>query len=267
VESLENILERKLNPQKPGPKKQAKNQIYCPRNHPRYTVPGTTPEPPRPRNHPRHNRPFGDGPPQCVLRPVLAALCGRKVQPNMKNWFYPSIKKSDLLAILPFAFIGSLFGGLYGIVHDQLTYSISREYFTKLKFDQFSYLNFGFPERVLVGEIGFLATAGVGFIMGWFLARWFLPRLPYESARRAIYKAFIFIVLSGMIIALIAWLYGIAAEPSLNLNGWSYNLKYLGISDGWAFVRVAYIHYGGYLGGLIGLIISIIVLECERGRT
>jgi hypothetical protein len=54
--------------------------------------------------------------------------------------------------------VGSLLAGFYGILHDQVTYSISNEYFTRLKFPQFHYANFGLSHRVFVAEIGFLAT-------------------------------------------------------------------------------------------------------------
>ena len=57
-----------------------------------------------------------------------------------------------------FAVTGALIAGAYGILHDQITYTISPEYFTKLKFEQFHYANFGLPRRVFVGEVGFLAT-------------------------------------------------------------------------------------------------------------
>ena len=54
--------------------------------------------------------------------------------------------------------VGALVGGIYGIVHDQVTYTISPEYFTKMKFNQFYYANYGFSDRIFAGTIGFLAT-------------------------------------------------------------------------------------------------------------
>jgi hypothetical protein len=40
------------------------------------------------------------------------------------------------------AVMGALIAGAYGILHDQISYTISPEYFTKLKFEQFHYANF-----------------------------------------------------------------------------------------------------------------------------
>ena len=42
---------------------------------------------------------------------------------------------------------------IYGILHDQVTFSISQEYFTKLKFYQFGYANLGLPTRVALLEL------------------------------------------------------------------------------------------------------------------
>ena len=47
--------------------------------------------------------------------------------------------------ILPWILRGALIAGLYGVLHDQLTYSISAEYFSDFKFYQFSYLDVGLP--------------------------------------------------------------------------------------------------------------------------
>jgi hypothetical protein len=69
------------------------------------------------------------------------------------------------------AIIGGLIAGAYGIVHDQVTYTIAPEYFTKLKFHQFHYADFGLGNRIFAATIGFLATWWVGAIAAWLLAR------------------------------------------------------------------------------------------------
>ena len=66
--------------------------------------------------------------------------------------------------MLGYAALGSLFAGAYGVLHDQVTYSICPEYFTRLKFSQFNFANFGLSPRIFVAEIGFLATCWVGFV-------------------------------------------------------------------------------------------------------
>ena len=91
------------------------------------------------------------------------------------NILYPKIRRDLLLAMLGYALVGAALAGLYGIIHDQITYSISSEYFTRLKFAQFRWADFGLPARIFVAEIGFLATWWVGFFAGWFIARISVP--------------------------------------------------------------------------------------------
>ena len=87
------------------------------------------------------------------------------------------------------AVVGAIVAGIYGVLHDQLTYSISPEYFTNLKFKQFHYADFGLGDRVFVSCIGFLATWWVGLIIARFLARRFIPDQPRVIAYRKILKA------------------------------------------------------------------------------
>jgi len=89
----------------------------------------------------------------------------------MLRFLIPRIALRDLPPMFAAGLLGAVIAGGYGILHDQITYSISPEYFTKLKFEQFRWANYGFPERVFVAEIGFLATWWVGLFCGWFLAR------------------------------------------------------------------------------------------------
>lgn len=87
------------------------------------------------------------------------------------NLIYPRLPPGAVRVLLALAWRGALIAGLYGIVHDQLTYTLSPEYFTLLKFRQFAWADFGGPPRLLVAEIGFLATWWVGALAGWLIGR------------------------------------------------------------------------------------------------
>ena len=55
--------------------------------------------------------------------------------------------------------LATLLAGIYGSLHDQVTYSISSEYFTIFKFDQFGFQDWGNNNpRLTTAIIGFLAT-------------------------------------------------------------------------------------------------------------
>jgi hypothetical protein len=158
--------------------------------------------------------------------------------------------------MLGISVLGALVAGTYGSIHDQVTFSLSPEYFTKLKCVQFRYADLGFPMRVFVGEIGFLATWWVGFVSGWFLARLTIPRRPPVEAFRRSLAGMLWVVGGALAGGMVGYLLGI--RQGMDPAGWADIGMELGIEDLRAFVRVAYIHNAGYLGGLIGLVLSLV---------
>ena len=181
------------------------------------------------------------------------------------NLFIPNLRRTSLPCMLRLALAGSLVAGCYGILHDQITYSISAEYFTRMKFEQFDYADFGFPPRVFVAEIGFLATWWVGFFAGWFVARVTVPAFPHAVAFRHGVRGLFIVFASAFLAGITGWALGAAHGP--DYSSWEDTATTLGIADLPGFVRVAYIHNAGYLGCIIGLIAAIIHLRrIVRGR-
>lgn len=182
------------------------------------------------------------------------------------NILYPKIPVASLPAILAYAGGGTALAGVYGVLHDQLTYSISPEYFTRLKFAQFHYADFGLPARAFVAEIGFLATSWVGLVAGWFIARVSVPACSRPQAFRRCACGFLIVLACALGAAIIGYVLGLYHR--LDYSTWQNMASALGIVDLPSFVRVAYIHNAGYLGGLIGLILAIIyVRKQNRQRT
>ena len=87
-------------------------------------------------------------------------------------------------------FISIILAGLYGIIHDQITYTISPEYFTKFKYQQFGFEPAWFGgHRQTVIIIGFLATWWTGIIIGIGLGSTGLIFNDHKKMSRAIKKA------------------------------------------------------------------------------
>lgn len=143
--------------------------------------------------------------------------------------------------------------GGFGIIHDQVTYTISPEYFTRMKFDQFRSADFGFPPRVFVAEIGFLATWWVGLISGWFLARLAIPRCDAPTGK--VLAAMLVIMTAAVSCGIIGGLSG----PFFleRRTGWRESMDSMGVTDHPAFLRVAGIHLGSYAGALFGWIFTM----------
>jgi hypothetical protein len=164
--------------------------------------------------------------------------------------------------MLGYSVIGAVLAGLYGALHDQVTYSMSSEYFTRLKFAQFYYADFGLPPRVFVAEIGFLATWWVGFVAAWFIVRITVPTFHRAKAFRYNARGFLIIFAFAFVAAFVGYLAG--CLHGADYSAWEDFASTLGVLDLPSFVRVAYIHNASYLGGLMGLIAAILCLRKLR---
>jgi hypothetical protein len=174
---------------------------------------------------------------------------------------YPSIPSERWPAIIRIALAGAVVAGVYGAVHDQVSYSISPEYFTKLKFHQFSYADFGWPPRVFAAEIGFLASLWVGLIGGWVVARLGLAEIPEPARRTRTIQTFGIVLFATMLGGLIGALLGSAVIRNDVPAGWD-DLTAAGVEDPRRFVVVAYLHAGSYSGALVGLVLALVAVRC-----
>ena len=131
---------------------------------------------------------------------------------RMLKYLVPQIALGDLPSMCGVALIGAVIAGVYGVLHDQITYAISPEYFTHMKFKQFHYADVGLGDRVFVATIGFLAASCVGLIIAWFLARRLIPHQPRSYAYRQVGLGFAFVFacgvfssLLGFVVRTVAW--------------------------------------------------------------
>ncbi|WP_298393302.1 hypothetical protein [Flavobacterium sp.] len=162
------------------------------------------------------------------------------------------MKKVGILLIT--IFISVLLASLYGALHDQITYSISSEYFTIYKFDQFGFQDWGNQNpRLTTALIGVLATWWVGLFIGIFQGLVGLIHNDYKLMLNYVLKA-IFITLGITII------FGIIGFLVEYFNPATYNnccFPY-SINDGKNFKIVGSIHNYGYVGGEIGAFVGIV---------
>lgn len=179
----------------------------------------------------------------------------------MLKYLVPRFPLADLPPMLAVAMLGAVLASAYGVLHDQWTYSISPEYFTKLKFQQFAHANLGLGERFFVATIGILATWWVGMLAAWLLARRLIPHQPRPQAYRQIRQGFVIVFAFSAIFALGGYAYGLWRGPEADDTAWAWATRSLQITDLGSFVRVAYIHNASYLGSLTGLIVALLTLR------
>ena len=85
--------------------------------------------------------------------------------------------------------ITPIIAGCYGVIHDQITYTISNEYFTKYKFDQFG-VGPAVPYRLGVSYVGWMATWWMGIPLGIILGLIGLIHFDWKLMLKAYYKSY-----------------------------------------------------------------------------
>jgi len=160
------------------------------------------------------------------------------------------------LILLVIIGLAPLIGGVYGILNDQLTYTISLEYYTKFKFYQFGLVDFvnGTNPRIGVSVVGFLATWWVGLPIGIILG---LVGLIHKNSKQMFYaslRAIFVTVIVAFITGLIGLAYGKFYLANTGVNWWLPD----NLIDTKNFIAVGSMHNFSYLGGLTGLIAGVI---------
>jgi hypothetical protein len=172
-------------------------------------------------------------------------------------------KKLILMLIIG---IGPFFGGLYGVLHDQLTYTISPEYYTKFKFYQFGLKEIGneaiFPNpRIQVSIVGFLATWWMGLPIGLILG---LVGLLHKDSQMFLttIKSIIVTIVVAFVTGLIGLAYGKLYLADVGVN---WNLPN-NLIDKENFISVGSMHNFSYLGGVFGLIAGIVYSVKQKNK-
>ncbi len=151
-------------------------------------------------------------------------------------------------------FFSIILAGIFGIIHDQITFSICPEYFTKFKYRQFNFSpeNFG-SERLTVAAIGFLATWWVGMFIG--IALGFASLLLKDSKimKGVVIKSLQIIFLSAICFSFIGFIYGRYYLTQKGVDWWLPG----DLNDLKGFITVGSIHNFSYIGGIVGLVAGI----------
>lgn len=158
-----------------------------------------------------------------------------------------------LIAILT----GIISASLFGVLHDQITYSISNEYYTKFKFQQFGldYLvEIGeISQRAAVSIVGLGATWWVGLFIGAINGAISLVHSFWNNRYIFMLKSTLLILLATAILTIIGYFFGVFFLANSEPNWWFPE----NLVDKPTFVTVGSMHNASYAGGLIGLILAI----------
>ena len=146
-----------------------------------------------------------------------------------------------------------LVAGLFGVLHDQISYSVSNEYFTKFKFLQFHFLNPDVPERIRAAEVGFLASWWMGIPLGVLCgSAGFVQRSP-ALMRRALLWSLLVIAIFTLTIALTGLAYGWGHTRTIDIGSYRGWFVPPDVDNLRRFLCAGYMHNSAYLGGVLSI--------------
>jgi hypothetical protein len=154
-----------------------------------------------------------------------------------------------------------LIAGLYGALHNQISYTVSPDYFHAFKFHQFR-IPEGLRGRAGASIVGWEASWWMGFLVGVPVLLVGLA-LPAEVYLSRCLVAFGIVAATALLFGLGALLYACFAISPSSLPDYLYPE---GVVNKVAFARVGTMHAFSYLGGLVGIIIASEYLAVERFR-
>ncbi len=171
------------------------------------------------------------------------------------------------LALTPILFvIACLFAGIYGALHNQISYTVSPEYFTQFKFHQF-HIDANVPDRIGAAIVGWHAAWWMGLVIGIFL-------IPLGLSIRGTANYFWGMIRVFGVVAATTLIVGLAA---LGLAFLIIDEEIAGeitrygntITDDVAFARAGTMHDFSYLGGLIGIVTGALDIrrQCRKQRS
>lgn len=143
--------------------------------------------------------------------------------------------------------IATIIGGLYGALHDQITYTVCDEFFTKMRFHEYG-IKGNVNNRWEAAKIGWKNTWHVGLGLGIVLALAGLIHSDNKKMFTVTLKGFMLAMLTGFFFGMIAFLF---TESSIDIAT-SQN-----VIDKAAFNRVIRINNYSYVGAIIGMFLAL----------
>ena len=160
----------------------------------------------------------------------------------------------------PLLLAACLTAGLYGMAHNQISYTVSPDYFHAFKFQQF-----GIPadlhNRVGAAVVGWHASWWMGLVIGFPVLFVGLILPDWRSYLSRCLVAIAVVALTALVVGLAALAYA-----TLTLTEADLPERCPAGVDRIAFCRAGTMHNFSYLGGVLGIMTGSLYLIVERFR-
>ena len=153
--------------------------------------------------------------------------------------------------IVALLILAPMMASLYGFIHDQITFSISEEFFTKFRFKDYD-MPYSWHPRAKAGMIGILNAWQAGIPFGLILTM--VGRIHQNNNKLLFYTfyAYLLTFFFSFLFSMIAVYLPEASDMAAIRKNLPDN-----ILDPAAFQRVETINNYGYIGGIIGMLMGI----------
>lgn len=161
---------------------------------------------------------------------------------------------SKIAVFVALLFIAVAVAGFYGALHDQISYTVSPEYFTKFKFRQFGLLDLAWPDRARAAWVGFLVSWWMGIPIGWLVgAVAFIHRDARQMFRVGL-ASYGVAVATTLLVGLCGLAWGFWTTRNginrANYAGWFMPDDVVNLRR---FLCAGWMHNSSYLGGLLAI--------------
>ena len=163
--------------------------------------------------------------------------------------------------------IAIFLAGFYGAAHNQISYTVSPEYFTKFKFRQFGFENSTLPPRVRAAMVGFLASWWMGIPIGFLVGAVGFIHHGYWRMFKITLWSFVVVIAFTLLFGLCGLLYGYFQTRTINLadyQGWFIPNDVVNLRR---FLCAGYMHNASYTGGTLAIFVAWIFHILVKIRT
>lgn len=164
--------------------------------------------------------------------------------------------------IIPLLLAACVLAGEYGAAHDQISYTVSPEYYKAFKFHQF-HVPPRWQGRTGAAIVGWRASWWMGVVIGIPIVLCGLVFPDRKTYIRSTLMAFGIVTVTTLVAGLAALAYATLAITDASLGP---VVARPGVHDPVAFARAGTMHNFSYLGGLVGILTGIVYLLVERIR-
>ena len=151
--------------------------------------------------------------------------------------------------------VSIILASIYGIAHNQISYSISTEYFTKFKFGQFGFIEYGLDTpRITAGIVGLWSTWWLGLLIGFVNGIVGLTQKTAKTMWRSAFGATIRTLGIAIGFGILGILIGKFLISNLSID-WNVPTD---LTEQKSFLTAGAMHNFSYAGGIIGLVYGIV---------